>query len=364
MTEDSIHHPHDKLFKATFKVTQTVIDFLLYFFPPELTAQINLEDLTLDNTDYVSEKLVETFADVVYRTTWKGEGKNIAIALLLEHKSAPDNLIYVQLMRYMLAIWDEDIKADRPLTVIIPVVFYHGKQAWEKKPFSAYFKDLPPLLEQFIPRFDYHLTNLQDTPDQTILDFSAEHLLGTLMLVYKKIDDDEFVRTHFPDFFKFYEYHPELRELFRIFAAYFYHQTSLNKEEVSELSEKYFSTPLKSNVMTLYEQLIEEGKLIGIAQEREKIQAEREKAQVEREKAQAEREKAQAETEKAKAKIAKAKADRLKAIRRFLIKGKLPIPEIVEMLGVSVSLVLSVRSNLIKEGVALQPFIQDFTLEH
>ena len=242
----------------------------------------------------------------------------------------------------MLALWDEDVKAGRPLSIIIPIVFYHGDRKWDAKPFAHYFDEVSPLLEQFIPRFTYHLTDLKNTPDQTILDFSAEHLLGSLMLIYKKIDDDEFVKTHFPDFFRFYENHPELKELFRIFATYFYHKTTLDKKEVAELSRKHLSQPLKSSVMTVYEQLIKEGKELGLEEGLKLGEA------------------------KGEAKLAKERAAFLTkqktAIARLLMKGTLSIPEIAEAMEVPLQWVVEIRNELIAAEIFLTDEIKAYQI--
>ena len=67
---EELHQSHNKLFVAAFKQKETIIDYLTTFFPKHLTAKMNLDELELDNTNYVTRKMKEFFSDVVYRTTW------------------------------------------------------------------------------------------------------------------------------------------------------------------------------------------------------------------------------------------------------------------------------------------------------
>jgi predicted transposase/invertase (TIGR01784 family) len=48
----------------------------------------------------------------------------------VEHKSYLDAAIFIQLLGYMVLMWQEDLKNKVPLRLIIPVVFYHGESKW------------------------------------------------------------------------------------------------------------------------------------------------------------------------------------------------------------------------------------------
>ena len=71
------------------------------------------------------EELKEYLSDVVYRCKYGEE--EIKLSLLFEHKSKPDGIIYLQLLRYLLEAWDQQPDKERGLGIIIPIVVYHGK---------------------------------------------------------------------------------------------------------------------------------------------------------------------------------------------------------------------------------------------
>ena len=131
--ENRIYHSHDKLFKATFQDIDAAIDCVKYLLPPKIAKQIDLNNFTRDETHYVTRFLKEFMTDVVYNASQTGSDGKIALALLWEHKSNPEENICVQLHNYISARWQRDMMLNRPLTAVIPIVFYHGEDKWGKK---------------------------------------------------------------------------------------------------------------------------------------------------------------------------------------------------------------------------------------
>jgi Putative transposase, YhgA-like len=64
--EEELHQSHNKLFVAAFQYKPTIIEYLTTFFPKHLTDKMNLENLELDNTNYITRKMTEFFSDVVF----------------------------------------------------------------------------------------------------------------------------------------------------------------------------------------------------------------------------------------------------------------------------------------------------------
>ena len=68
----------------------------------------------------------------------------------------------------MLRIWDINLEDKEPLSIVIPVLVYHGKQKWHKKTMSTHFGNVPELLKGFIPEFEYLLADLSKYSDEEI----------------------------------------------------------------------------------------------------------------------------------------------------------------------------------------------------
>ena len=267
---EELHQSHNKLFVAAFKQKPTVVDYLNNFFPKEWVDKMDLDNLTLDTTNYVTRKLKDFFSDVVYRTTWAiaphkkkpQEPRNVAMTLLFEHKKGrPRYAIQLQFLQYMIEIWTEDIMAKRPLTIVIPILIHQGKEKFVKRPFHHYFKDLPEELRVFIPNFDFHLTSSEAIEKEKIFGLPDESVLRSVLLAYKYLDDAQFIEERFEEFFKFYEKDPDLEKFFRIFFEYFLENSELSSENLHKHLEIFLSSQLKENTMSTYQNIKLEGKL-------------------------------------------------------------------------------------------------------
>ena len=326
--EENLHNAHDKLFKATFQYVEAVVELVNFLFTREEAAVIDTEHLKLDTTHSISNGLQEFFSDVIYSTKQKGSKRNVLITLLLEHKSAPDIFVLVQLLNYMVSIWLKDIAAKRPLTVVIPVIFYHGKRKWKKKPFSDLFPGASPAFKKFMLEFDYQLLSVHQTPDEIIRALSADTLLGALMLTYKKIGDHDFAKNHAEEFFGFLKNSSHKIDLLRIFVKYFIHNANLTNEEIPKIIKKAIPSPIESDAMTAYQSIIKAGIKEGIKE----------------------------------GEVLGAMVKSQKTVERLLLRGILSIPEIADIVEVSVSFVLDIRDELLKDGKILSALVRNFKI--
>ena len=129
--------PHDEFFKAVFSRLDIVLDYLKQMLPIDLQQELDFNTLIRANGSFVSPTLQEYFSDVVYRCTFKGSKKSIFISFIFEHKSSVERYPHLQLLRYMLDTWEEQLKQKKAIAPIVPIVVYHGKEKWKKRKFSA-----------------------------------------------------------------------------------------------------------------------------------------------------------------------------------------------------------------------------------
>ena len=101
--------------------------------PPALNDAIDYSCLSIDPTNYISPQFAEGYSDVVAKTmirTKDNKSRPVDLYILVEHKSYVESAIFLQLLWYMVAMWQQDLKNNVPLRLIIPVVFYHGESRW------------------------------------------------------------------------------------------------------------------------------------------------------------------------------------------------------------------------------------------
>jgi predicted transposase YdaD len=233
--------PHDAVFKVFFSDVKIAKDYLLHYTPPAVHTQIDFNVFQKSNTAFVSGRFGVSFCDVVYETRLMS-GDSARLLFLFEHKSyLPSHPIYLQLLDYLLQIWEDDLKNKRKLSCIIPIVVYHGEQRWEQKPFTEYFPFLPRDWEMFVPNFYYLLTDLGSIPLQEIRDKIETEFLQNLFLALKFARNERLVIENWEKVLNFGSPLPEKdrdRILFQSLMLYFVNLFDMSNSKIQELKEQ------------------------------------------------------------------------------------------------------------------------------
>ena len=181
---------HDKLFKEIWSDVESAWSFLENYLPTDLLAVMDLTSLEIHKGSFVEKNLKEYHSDLLYRV--RTEKGHAFIYILFEHKSYPDSLIHLQLLKYMTGIWSLNLKQSRSkkLDIIVPLVMYHGKKIWNAPDrFSDLFSDSSEPVQPFLPDFQYILFDLPRYSDEEI----RGTILGrVVMLMFKYVFDPDF----------------------------------------------------------------------------------------------------------------------------------------------------------------------------
>ena len=95
-----IKNPHDRLFKWSLGRPDVMKEYLDLILPENLAKALNFKTLDSTKANYVDDLIKETFSDLVY-TINKSSGEEVLISLLFEHKSSPDKISPLKLLRYI-----------------------------------------------------------------------------------------------------------------------------------------------------------------------------------------------------------------------------------------------------------------------
>ena len=105
MAQQSLQNPHDRFFKELFSRLEVAQDFVRHYLPTEIVALLDVTTLDIVKDSFIDPELQEHFSDLLYQVTLQ-TGHEAYIYLLFEHKSYSDAKIALQLLRYMINIWD------------------------------------------------------------------------------------------------------------------------------------------------------------------------------------------------------------------------------------------------------------------
>ncbi|MEC3879733.1 Rpn family recombination-promoting nuclease/putative transposase [Parapedobacter sp. 10938] len=282
-----ISSPHDSFFRSVLDDSQMALDYFRSALPEHVIGLLDLSTLKRVPDSYVSRELEKTMSDVVYRCQ-RVDGKgNVAVCLLVEHKSKPDKYTPVQVGGYLFSGYLQQVKQrHKQLSPIIPILFYHGKQKWEYWTLNRLFDELGDELLGFIPKFEYIYANLRDTPDAVVEALNNQFLASSL-LILKHYHNKAWLNRNFPKVLLM-ALSSGSKELQQAFLMYSFVQVEFTEERIMEMI-KELPLAIKDKVMSTYEMAVEKGR------KEERIKAQR---LIEQERAKAEQERTKAYTEK------------------------------------------------------------------
>jgi len=187
---NTVINPHDCFFRETFGRKEIAAGFLKEYLPQEIMKMIDLDSMRIVKDSFIEKELRHHFSDLLY-TVQHRQGP-LYLYLLFEHKSSPDPWVALQLLRYMVRIWELHRKQNpkvKKLPAVLPLVLYHGRQKWRISPsFRELILQDDPHLKPFLPDFRYQLHDLSTLSDEQI---RGEVLGRITLLLLKHIFDPE-----------------------------------------------------------------------------------------------------------------------------------------------------------------------------
>ncbi|MFO0978867.1 MAG: Rpn family recombination-promoting nuclease/putative transposase [Planctomycetaceae bacterium] len=154
--------------------------------PSKLLAELKLGTLQLEAGSFVDADLREKFSDLLFSVELANapadaSNKQALVYFLFEHKSQSDPLTVLQVLSYMVRIWEMRIRNSETLCPIVPLLVYHGETAWSAARSLAGLIPTPAALAEYQIQFQPPLLDLSRLDDGEIQGESV--LRNTLRLL-------------------------------------------------------------------------------------------------------------------------------------------------------------------------------------
>jgi predicted transposase YdaD len=179
---------HDELFRLAFGNPERARELVRVALPKELTGRLDLRALRITPGTFLDRKLRLSQSDLLLEASSRG-GRALLVYILFEHKSSPDRRTSLQLLRYMVGIWEtwssrKENRNWRQLPPIIPVIFSHAERRWMYPlEFSALVRQPKGMdLRELTPRFRPLLLDLTARGEGEL---GAETMVSALLRIFK-----------------------------------------------------------------------------------------------------------------------------------------------------------------------------------
>jgi predicted transposase/invertase (TIGR01784 family) len=258
-----LHQPHDRFFRAVFSDLDSVRDLLRNSLPPRIVQMLDLDSIELTDDTFIDKRLSLYQSDILIRT--RICSSPVLIYILVDHKSYLDRWAVLQLLVYMVRIWEKELtlhKKLKKLPCIIPIVFYHGERRWAYPLKFASYVEGNNELRACIPDFQTMMFNLQTVDMGSLQGGIAFQValrafkhagkglrshLGEMVMSVSKLPDDAQTKAFLS---RLFEYILKVGGDFDVAVV----EEELQSVE-SHISREVF--------MTLEEQILERGKVEG-----------------------------------------------------------------------------------------------------
>ncbi|MBK7739941.1 MAG: Rpn family recombination-promoting nuclease/putative transposase [Saprospiraceae bacterium] len=278
---------HDAFMKKILSDRDAARSFLIGFLPEQIVSFLDIDAFSYQDSVFHNEKMQTRLADMVFDIPVKDSKDAVQVSVLFELKSHKDPFTWLQILEYLAAAYRKQLhqkgKGQGKLKLIIPVIYYHGKEVWKQEKNASFFKDFPESLHSFIPEFDRIFIDLKTLSEKEILSISNSLMKAALRIhllrLMKQIEEGEFRRVF--EEFRTDKYGNYLGSI----IVYSLQNLNISSEEMNTFIDE-FPEPIKSETMTIAEQLyrkgVKEGKEQGVQEGLEKgMQLGIEKAQFE-----------------------------------------------------------------------------------
>lgn len=266
---------HDAFMKKILSDRDAARSFLIGFLPEHIVSFLDIDAFSYQDSVFHNEKMQTRLADMVFDIPLKDSKDAVQVSVLFELKSHKDPFTWLQILEYLAAAYRKQLhqkgKGQGKLKLIIPVIYYHGKEVWKQEKNASFFKDFPESLHSFIPEFDRIFIDLKTLSEKEILSISNSLMKATLRIhllrLMKQIEEGEFRRVF--EEFRTDKYGNYLGSI----IVYSLQNLNISSEEMNTFIDE-FPEPIKSETMTIAEQLyrkgVKEGKEQGVQEGLEK----------------------------------------------------------------------------------------------
>ena len=184
-----VQPPFDRLLSRTLMQKESAQELLRSHLPAEFVAYLKPETIEQADTSFIDANLKRRFVDRLFKVELTDdmarelgtEVPYVHVLVLVDHKSSPDKYTVVQMLGYILRIWEHSIENNLPLVPVIPWIIYNGVRPWTVPRSLAELIPVPVSWKRYVPELEVPILDVSRMPDSDMLGEDILHI--TLVLL-------------------------------------------------------------------------------------------------------------------------------------------------------------------------------------
>ena len=187
---ERVQSPHDRLLSRALMQREAALELVRSHLPPEFTRHLKPETLELADTSFIDANLKRRFTDRLFRVELTDdvarelgtESRFVHLLVLVDHKSAPDKNMVIQMLGYMVRIWEHGIENHLPVIPIVPWVIYNGRRPWKVARSLAELIPIPESWKRYLPGMEVPILDVSRMRDSAM---EGEPILQITLVLLK-----------------------------------------------------------------------------------------------------------------------------------------------------------------------------------
>lgn len=249
---------------------------------PEISARLDWRSLDRRPTDFIDVRLRRRYSDLLFSIRTRDTGEEVLVYALVEHQSSADPRMAFRMLGYLVRIWEDHLGSQpgaSTLPLIVPVVIYNGRSPWKAartlRELLQGPADLVEAAAAHTPAFRYRLFDLQHSgADDLLLRLLTVHGQVALWAMRMHGDDTRVIaevgrmKKLLDRMMKQRDGQAALEALLRYILAT---HEQLDRKKFQHAVGQAINKRAGEKVVTVYEQLVEEGRVKGRAEGRTEL---------------------------------------------------------------------------------------------
>ena len=170
---ESLPTPHNNFFHFALSHLPNARSLIQTQLDAQALRELKLDTLRLETGSFIDPDLRERFSDLLFSVDLANpigadRQQQAQVYFLFEHKSQYDSTTVLQLLSYMIRIWEKRLRDGQRLCPIIPLVVYHGEGRWTAARKLADLIAAPDALAAYQINFQFPLLDLNHLADEQI----------------------------------------------------------------------------------------------------------------------------------------------------------------------------------------------------
>ena len=269
--EETIQSPHDRLLNQSLQQIDAARTLLANHLPPEVVQHLQLHTLAHADTSFIDQNLRRRFADRLFSVqvsdeavaSWGLKTNFVYIFVLVDHKSTDDPQTLVQMLGYIVRIWENALACRRPLAPILPWVIYNGVGPWRSARSLAELIPVPESWRRYVPALELAILDVSRMADAEMVGDPNLQVTLTLLKYGRGENLENILRSLFQWLSEILS-PQQARNLLDTIRVYVMSVNPVvGEEKMSELVTEFW--PVQPELGSVADQLIKKGEAKGEA---------------------------------------------------------------------------------------------------